>query len=384
MRAHQIHALLFILAGPWQVTALREHTWSTFDTVQTPTSGKLLFFFGSGPWMSPIIQHTDPRDDLGTTITVKTSAVVTIASNPVATSLTTALSVESSLGAVLPNATIPASAISVSPAPVNAGVMTIAITNHWTAPLSVSYFQNSDSPSAIGAPEPAPLGTSTQVVLPTNWAGRIVIGKTTDPDASKIEGSTTVWNDVDVSYVDGFSVPIVCSNATAPVTGCNINLWDVSGPCNNTVGDHAVCLNPMQGVPDGKNINWLFSTTSIPSSSLLSSSGGVAKPLPIGPADPWFLPCQGVAYTFPNDNVANDGNTGTPDVSCCIGTGDMGCSAPDMQGKGDDKASKRAVSAPEKPLPVEEVYVHGHVKRHAANTRLHGRALWRAKARSQG
>ena len=242
--------------------------------------------------------------------------------------------------------------------------MTIAITNYWTAPLSVSYFQNSDSPSAIGAPEPAPLGTSTQVVFPTNWAGRIVIGKTTDPDASKIEGSTTVWNDVDVSYVDGFSVPIVCSNSTAPVTGCNINLWDVSGPCNNTVGNDTVCLNPMQGVPDG-------------------------------PADPWFLPCQGVAYTFPNDNVANDGNTDTPDVSCCIGTGDMGCSAPDMQGKGDDKASKRAISAPEKSLEVGEVkdgvegdsallYVHDHLKRHVANTRPHGRALWRAKARSQG
>lgn len=269
--------------------------------------------------------------------------------------MTTALSVEKSLGSLLQNATLPASAVSVTPAPVGAGVMTVAITNYWTAPLSVSYFQNSDSPSAVGAPEPAPLGTSTQVVFPTNWAGRIVIGKTTDADGSKIEGSTTVWNDIDVSYVDGFSVPIVCSNATAPVTGCNINLWDVSGPCNNTVGEEAVCLNPMQGVPDG-------------------------------PADPWFLPCQGVAYTFPNDNVANDGNTGTLDVSCCIGTGEMGCSAPAMQGKGNDKASKRAFSVLEKPLEVEEATEHGegdstlphahsHLRKHLAMARPHGRAL---------
>ena len=281
--------------------------------------------------------------------------MVTIASNPVATPLTTALSVEKSLGSVLPNATLPATAISVTPAPVNAGVMTIAITNYWTAPLSVSYFQNSDSPSAVGAPEPAPLGTSTQVVFPTNWAGRIVIGKTTDAEGSKIEGSTTVWNDIDVSYVDGFSVPIVCSNATAPVTGCNINLWDVSGPCNNTVGEEAVCLNPMQGVPDG-------------------------------PADPWFLPCQGVAYTFPNDNVANDGNTGTPDVSCYVGTGEMGCSAPAMQGKGDDKASKRSVSAIERPFDVVKAMEHAvkkssfphalsHLKKRFAKPRPHGRAF---------
>lgn len=339
MRTSQVYALLFTLAGPWQVTAQREHQWSTFDVVETPTSG------------SPI--------------TVQTSEVVTIASNPVATPLTTALSVEKSQGAVLQNATIPASAISVAPAPVNAGVMTIAITNYWTAPLSVSYFQNSDSPSAVGAPQPAPLGTTTQVVFPTNWAGRIVIGKTTDADGSKIEGSTTVWNDIDVSYVDGFSVPIVCSNATAPVTGCNINLWDVSGPCNDTVGEDAVCLNPMQGVPDG-------------------------------PAAPWFLPCQGVAYTFPNDNVANDGNTGTADISCCVGTGEMGCSAPAMQGKGNDQASKRAIPAPEKPLKVEEAadldeggsrlpharshhehkhHEHRHLKKHVAKARYHGQAL---------
>ena len=278
--------------------------------------------------------------------------MVTIASNPVATPITTALSVEKSQGAVLKNATIPASAVSVASAPVNAGVMTIGISNYWTAPLSVSYFQNSDSPSAVGAPQPAPLGTTTKVVFPTNWAGRIVVGKTTDAEGSKIEGSTTVWNDVDVSYVDGFSVPIVCSNATAPVTGCNINLWDVSGPCNNTVGKDAVCLNPMQGVPDG-------------------------------PADPWFLPCQGVAYTFPNDNVANDGNTGTSSVSCCIGTEAMGCSAPAMQGKGNDKASKRAAPAPEKPHEVKEAmkrdsgdselrHMHRHLKKHVVQARSHG------------
>ncbi len=40
MRIHQIHALIFALVGPWQVTAQREHRWSTFDT-EIPTTGML-------------------------------------------------------------------------------------------------------------------------------------------------------------------------------------------------------------------------------------------------------------------------------------------------------------------------------------------------------
>ncbi len=64
----------------------------------------------------------------------------------------------------------------------------------------------------------------------------------------------------------------------------------------------------------------------------------------------------------------------------------MGCSAPAMQGKGNDKASKRAVPAPEKPLAVEEtvdhdegdsvlLHAHSHLKKHVAHARRHGQAL---------
>lgn len=142
------------------------------------------------------------------------------------------------------------------------------------------------------------------VAFPTGWAGRINIGSLAHSADSKIEGSTTGANDIDVSYVDGFSVPITCSVSGTPVTGCNINLWSVSGPCSNSVGDNAVCLNPAQGVPDG-------------------------------PANGWFAPCAGAAYTYPNDNLANDGNTGTGVVSCCVGTEAQGCAAPARQGKRD-------------------------------------------------
>ena len=44
MRSYRIYASLFILTGPWHVAAQREHRWSTFDDVETPTSGILRFW----------------------------------------------------------------------------------------------------------------------------------------------------------------------------------------------------------------------------------------------------------------------------------------------------------------------------------------------------
>lgn len=179
-----------------------------------------------------------------------------------------ALSSESAEANTQPTATVQAAQVTTAVAAVAdaaGGVMTIDITNNWPSPLSISYLNNAGSPSAIGAPQGAPLGTKTQVVYPTGWAGRIYVGSTINSADSKIEGSTTGANDIDVSYVDGYSVPITCSVGDAPVTGCNIDLWAVSGDCANAVGDHNVCLNPMQGIANG-------------------------------PASEWFLPCQGAAY----------------------------------------------------------------------------------------
>lgn len=290
-----------------------------------------------------------------------------------------ALLAESAQGQTLPAASIPASIITpattvsptiftpsttiaastadggalVSPvAPLGDGVMRIAIVNHWTQPLSISFGDNEGSPGALGAPTADPLGTSTTVVYPTGWAGRIYIGKTVNSADSKIEGSTTGANDIDVSYVDGYSVPITCSNAETPVTGCNIDLFAV-GTCKDIVGDKDVCLNPMQGVADG-------------------------------PADAFFLPCQGAAYTFPNDNVANDGDTRGVDVTCCIGTEAMGCQAPEREGKGNDQASKakRSPFGSEQALeedsaPVLKRHTDAHAHSHLA------RHLRKAKARHQ-
>lgn len=187
---------------------------------------------------------------------------------------------------IVPSTTIPASVTSAPP--VGSGVMNIKIVNHWPEPLSISYSDNEGSPGALGSPVPGALGTSTNVIYPTGWAGRMYVGKTVNSADSKIEGSTTGANDIDISYVDGYSVPITCSVAGTPVTGCNIDLWSASGNCTNMVGNKDVCLNPMQGVPDG-------------------------------PSHPWFLPCQGAAYVFPNDNVCCSRGTFSLLTYCKIG-----------------------------------------------------------------
>ncbi|KAL2040721.1 hypothetical protein N7G274_006700 [Stereocaulon virgatum] len=266
------------------------------------------------------------------------------------------LAQESAQGQTLPTATQAPTAITPAPQPpagLGQGVMTIVIQNNWPTPLSISYLDNAGSPGPIGNPQEAPLGTSTTVVYPTGWAGRIYVGKTINAADSKIEGSTTGANDIDVSYVDGYSVPITCSAKGKAVTGCNIDLWSVSGACADSVGEKDVCLNPMQGVADGPSI-------------------------------PWFLPCQGAAYTFPNDNIANNGDTGTPEITCCIGTADQGCKdAPERQGKSKNVASKKKRSlaqvlggrAPNAPSLLP--HAHSHLKRHAHKARAHGHRLVR-------
>lgn len=103
--------------------------------------------------------------------------------------------------------------------------LTINVVNSFGVPLSIFYGSNAGAPTPVGNPGSGVLTSSTKVVFPSNWAGRITIGKTYDPLGSKIEASFVAPNyvpDVDISYVDGFSVPISCSCSGVAVTGCNI------------------------------------------------------------------------------------------------------------------------------------------------------------------
>jgi hypothetical protein len=178
--------------------------------------------------------------------------------------------------------------------------MTIAITNLYGTQLSLSFGVNSGFPTPIGDPQPTILldASSTQYIYPTGWAGRVAIGPDLNPDGSKIEGSYTGPPDIDVSYVDGYTVPITCSSEGVVITGCNIELFNQSGITCDDEADGPICLNSAQNVPDG-------------------------------PAPSFFKACAGAAYTYPNDNKANVSNLGSNLVSCCIGTS---CMAPLRQG----------------------------------------------------
>jgi hypothetical protein len=74
--------------------------------------------------------------------------------------------------------------------------------------LSLSFGMDSGFPTPLGDPQPTILldASSTQYIYPTGWTGRVAIGPDLNPNSSKIEGSYTGPPDIDVSYVDGYTV----------------------------------------------------------------------------------------------------------------------------------------------------------------------------------
>ena len=173
--------------------------------------------------------------------------------------------------------------------------MIISITNMYGRQASLSLASDSESPAPVGNPTATalPPNSFTQYAFPTNWAGRISVGPNLHPDGSKIEGSFTGAPDIDVSYVDGYTVPITCSSDGIPVTGCNVDLFKQRNVSCPQEVDGPVCLNPAQTVPDG-------------------------------PAPAFFQACAGAAYTYPKDDGANVSGM-SRFLSCCIGTS---CEAP--------------------------------------------------------
>lgn len=173
------------------------------------------------------------------------------------------------------------------------GAMTISIVNSYSVALSIALGSNAGAPAPIGNPTPTTIGqgATTFFSFPTQWAGRIYVGKTVQSEGSKIEGSVTGPPDMDASYVDGYTVPIICTSA-GKSSGCTTELFGHNGNyCNQTdqsLSDFQICLNPKKNNDDGA-------------------------------ADPFFAPCAHQAYTYPSDNAANQGNIGVT-TNCCIGT----------------------------------------------------------------
>ena len=172
----------------------------------------------------------------------------------------------------------------------------IAVTNVYGNHLSLSFGLDAGGLSPVGNPLPTKLADNafTQYAFPTGWAGRIYVGPNLNPDGSKIEGSFTGPPDIDVSYVDGYSVPITCSSEGLAVTGYNIDLFKQPDISCNTQVDGPICLNPAQNIANG-------------------------------PAPPFFAACAEAAYTYPNDNDADVSKLKSTLISCCVGTS---CDAP--------------------------------------------------------
>ena len=102
--------------------------------------------------------------------------------------------------------------------------LTINVVNSYGTPLSIFYGSNENSPTPLGNPGPGILASTTKVLFPSDWAGRITLGLNDDPKGSLIEASFVHPDyvpDVDISYVDAFTVPISCSCQGVAVTGCN-------------------------------------------------------------------------------------------------------------------------------------------------------------------
>ena len=177
--------------------------------------------------------------------------------------------------------------------------MTISIINSYGSQMLLSFGTDWGSSVPLGNPSTAvlPVTSTTEFVFPTGWAGRIAVGPNFNSDGSKIEGSFTGPPDIDVSYVDGYSVPITCSSEGAAFTGCNIELFKQPGINCTSLVDGPLCLNSGRNLPDG-------------------------------PAPAFFAACIHAAYIYPNDNLANRGNLPSKAISCCIGAL---CPAPKLQ-----------------------------------------------------
>ncbi|KAM7214386.1 hypothetical protein V8F06_010224, partial [Rhypophila decipiens] len=126
------------------------------------------------------------------------------------------------------------------------------------------------------------------LLTPRGWAGNMAVGEARfgmpGGRSGLIEGSflqqapSNEWLFcMDVSYVAGYTVPMVCycGDTTAPISGCKDHLFEKAFKCPAVDFDAAKgsCHNPKMNSAD-------FSLA------------------------PFFAPCAGRAYSFPGDHDA--------------------------------------------------------------------------------
>ncbi|UNI15448.1 hypothetical protein JDV02_001982 [Purpureocillium takamizusanense] len=186
-----------------------------------------------------------------------------------------------------------------------ASELTVTIQNRYDGDIKTRHVNGGGVPLPYGNPGTGiiPRGGQAVFTVPRGWHGNVAVNDGYFPvdtgDESQIEGSFMNQGqgergDINVSYVNGFSVPIVCKcNENNLWAGCSKNLWEL-GRCPNDNWKHS-CRN------DARKDGW---TT---------------------PPGPFFMPCRGAtgAYTFPADDLANSLNAkcSREQYTCCVGKG---------------------------------------------------------------
>ncbi|KAI0534019.1 hypothetical protein GGR58DRAFT_505734 [Xylaria digitata] len=187
----------------------------------------------------------------------------------------------------------------INPETLSQGEYVVTLINSHTAAISTVHGQNEGSPTAIQDGGSILAANATAIfAVPTDWAGRVAMAEAGIPirdRASLLEGSFIVQRGLtearivlDVSYVDGFTVPIVCECGGGVVLGCNLNLLDMCpGEYRLNKG---TCMNPLRDSGDTANN--------------------------------FFKDCSALAYTFPKDDRATiNGISGCEArIQCCVGT----------------------------------------------------------------
>ena len=143
-------------------------------------------------------------------------------------------------------------------------------------------------------------GTTTGCLsLGSDFEGQVAVGGS---GGTIFEGNPSGY--FDVSFILGWSVPMLCSSGSAK-TGCSI---DLSGQHSCPDQQGSICKNPTGpgGAHDPGSYNGCASCT--PWCYACSAP------------DPFFQPCAGSAYTFPYDDTATVGPASGA-IQCCIGTG---------------------------------------------------------------
>ncbi|KAK3168918.1 hypothetical protein OEA41_005366 [Lepraria neglecta] len=298
-------ALLLVIAAPLQVLAQNNVAWSTVVNyvVETKLPDGTGYALGSNPEAAANNAPANPQPVAAQEKNVVNQAP---ASSPSSTSTTTSSTPSSTPPSSTPSpaaASSPPPAASPSPSPPTANVDNTARSAQSCSGPGMNIAWTGDQVSyTVGST--GATGTTTGCLnLGTDFSSHVEVG---GAGGTWFEGNYATGNPqwFDVSFITGFSVPMVCSGSEGHMSGCSIDLFSQGNACPQPNGN--VCHNPT-GVYGSKDPGgYQGDMTATPWCYACSAP------------DPFFQPCAGSGYTYPYDDGATQTTTGT--ITCCIGT----------------------------------------------------------------